>query len=593
MFIDPGFLAPYLALALIACVFATFLSERWPADIVAFTGAAAALALGLVGPEQVLAAIANPAPATIGAMFVLSAALVRTGALEALTAGLGRLSGSRPRLAVLLFFFAAAASSALVNNTPVVMVLIPVAAALARQVGSTPSRLLMPLSFMVILGGTVSMIGTSTNLLVDGMARDLQLAPFGLFEVAPLGLCVAAIGALFLAVAAPRLLPERQTMAAALDRRQGRSWLVNLTIPEGSPLLGSAPLEIAALKRGGSRVIDVIRADVSLRRDLGAVRLEPGDTVVVKTRETELMGFREGAAKGADLPGLTSGPVRRTRVMELLVVPGAKAAGRSLGTMHWRRRFGVYPLALHRHGGAVGGLEETRLVPGDTLLVEGAPSDLERLAEDQRLVLLSETAARGFRRGKAPIAIAVLLAVVGLAAFDVAPILSLALVGAAAVLATGCVDGEEGMGAVDGRLLLLIVSMLVIGAALDRSGAVAMIVDWLAPFLSAGNPLIALALVYIATSILTELVTNNAVAVLMVPISAGLAARLGVDPRPFLIAVMFAASASFATPIGYQTNTLVYNAGGYRFSDFLRVGLPMNIIVGAATILLIPLFWPL
>ncbi|WP_236638381.1 SLC13 family permease [Mangrovicoccus ximenensis] len=196
------------------------------------------------------------------------------------------------------------------------------------------------------------------------------------------------------------------------------------------------------------------------------------------------------------------------------------------------------------------------------------------------------------RRGKAPIAISVLLAVVGLAAFDLAPILSLALVGAAAVLATGCVDGEEGLASVDGRLLLLIVSMLVIGSALERSGAVAMIVDWLAPMLASGHPLIALALIYVVTSVLTELVTNNAVAVLMVPVAAGLADRLGVDPRPFLVAVMFAASASFATPIGYQTNTLVYNAGGYRFSDFLRVGLPMNLIAGAATVLLVPVFWP-
>ncbi|WP_138469404.1 SLC13 family permease [Poseidonocella sp. HB161398] len=594
MFFDPGFLAPFLALALIACVFATFLAERWPADIVAFTGAAAALALGLVGPDQVLAAIANPAPATIGAMFVLSAALVRTGALEALTAGLGRLSGRHPRLALLSFFLAAAGASALVNNTPVVMVLIPVAGALARQVGTVPSRLLMPLSFMVILGGTVSMIGTSTNLLVDGMSRSLGLEPFGLFEVAPLGLAVAAVGGLFLAVAAPRLLPERQSMAEALGRREGRSWLANLVIPAGSPMIGARPLEIAALKRGGSRVIDVVRADVSLRRDLAAVVLEPGDTIVVKTREVELMGFREGAAKGADLTGLSPAQARRSRVVEMLVAPGGRAVGRRLGTLGWRRRFGTYPLALHRRGGSVGaGLEDVPLMSGDTLLVEGAPADLERLAAEEKLILLSETAARGYRRGRAPVAVAVLLAVVGLAAANVAPILSLALVGAAAVLATGCVDGEEGLAAVDGRLLLLIVSMLVIGAALEQSGAVAMIVGWIAPFLSAGSPLIALALVYVATSVLTELVTNNAVAVLMVPIAAGLAQQLGVDPRPFLIAVMFAASASFATPIGYQTNTLVYNAGGYRFSDFLRVGLPMNIIAGLATVLLIPVFWPL
>ena len=186
-----------------------------------------------------------------------------------------------------------------------------------------------------------------------------------------------------------------------------------------------------------------------------------------------------------------------------------------------------------------------------------------------------------------------LFAVVILAALDLAPILALALIGAAVVLATGCVDADEGLAAVDGRLLLLIVSMLVIGAALDRTGAVRVIVDSVGPLLSARSPLLALALVYAVTSLLTELVTNNAVAVLMAPIAAGIAATLGVDPRPFLVAVMFGASASFATPIGYQTNTLVYNAGGYRFTDFLRLGLPMNVVVGLVTVVAIPMIWPL
>jgi di/tricarboxylate transporter len=238
-------------------------------------------------------------------------------------------------------------------------------------------------------------------------------------------------------------------------------------------------------------------------------------------------------------------------------------------------------------------LEDTPLAVGDTLLLEGSTDDLKRLTDDQRLTPVSASAARAFRRGKAPIAIAVLVSVVVLAALDVAPILALALIGAAIVLATGCVDADEGLAAVDGRLLLLIVSMLVIGAALDRTGAVELIVDAIAPFLAAGSPLIALALVYAVTSILTELVTNNAVAVLMVPIAAGIAVSIGVDPRPFLVAVMFGASASFATPIGYQTNTLVYNAGGYRFTDFLKVGLPMNVIAGCVTVFVIPLIWPL
>ncbi|MCU9848611.1 SLC13 family permease [Defluviimonas sp. WL0024] len=587
-------LTPLLALALLTAVFAAFIAERRPADVIAFLGATVALALGLVTTDDVMAAISNPAPATIGAMFVLSAALVRTGALEALMDVLGRISGTRPRLALVVFFAGAAGASALINNTPVVIVLIPVAIGLARQIGTAPSRLLMPLSYMVILGGTVTLIGTSTNLLVDGMAQDLGLVRFSLFEIAPLGILAAIGGGLFLAVAAPRLLPDRGAVIDTLSRQDRKTWLADLFIPDGSPLIGAVPTEIASLARGGGRVVDVIRGDVSLRRMVQDVRLAAGDILVVKTRDVELMGFREGVTRGAVIPGLETAQIRSAQAVELLVGPGSKAEGRSLARLRWRRRFGVYPLALHRKGETLGArFEDTPLAVGDTLLVEGAPEDMARLAEDQRLTELGPNKVRAFRHGKAPIAVAVLLAVVTLAALDVAPILTLALLGVGVVLATNCIEADEGLAAMDGRLLLLIVSMLVLGTALDRSGAVELVVGAVSPMLGAAGPFVALAIVYAFTSILTELVTNSAVAVLMVPIAAGIATSLGVDPRPFLVAVMFGASASFATPIGYQTNTLVYNAGGYRFTDFLKIGLPMNIIVGSLTVAAIPLFWPL
>ncbi len=592
MIADLGTFAPYAALLLLVAAFVLFVVEIRPAEVTAFCAAAAALALGLVDAGDVLAAIANPAPATIGALFVLSAALVRTGVLEAATDRLGRLADRRPTLAVAAFFAAAAAASAFMNNTPVVIVLIPVVIGLAARVGAAPSRLLMPLSFMVILGGTCTMIGTSTNLLVDGVARDLGLAHFDLFEIAPLGLIVAAVGGLFLAVAAPRLLPERRP--AGGDARAPRAWLAEVFIPVGSPFVGRRPEDIEELRRAGGRVVDVLRGDASLRRDLASTTLEAGDVVVVKTRDVELMGFRDGVARGAAIPGLEAAQARRSAVVEVVVGPNSRVVGRTLRALRWRRRYGVYPLALHREGETLGArLEEARLAPGDTLLIDGAPEDAARLVEEARLIPLNPLAARAFRRPKAPLALGVMAGVVGLAAFDVAPILPLALIGVAIVLVTGCVDADEGFGAMDGRLLLLVVSMLVLGAAMDRTGALALVVGWLSPALEGASPLLALALIYAFTSILTELATNNAVAVLMTPIAVGLATSLGFDPRPFVVAVMFAASASFATPIGYQTNTLVHNAGGYRFADFLRIGLPMNIVVGAATVLAIPLFWPL
>ena len=343
-------------------------------------------------------------------------------------------------------------------------------------------------------------------------------------------------------------------------------------------------------KRDGVPLVDVIRGDASLRRNLQEVSLKVGDRVVLRTQIAELLSLqRDNNLKRVDQVSAVE-----TTTVEALITPECKMVGRSLGQLRLRRRFGVYPLAVHRRSQNIGKqLDDLVVQVGDTLLLEGGSEDIQRLAQEMELVDLSRPAARAYRRGHAPVAVGALLGVVGLAAMGVAPIFLLTVLAVAAVLLLRAIDADEAFSFVDGRLLTLIFAMLAVGAALQASGAVELIVNMLVPLLSQMPPILMIWMLYLITSVLTELVSNNAVAVVITPIAIALAQALGVDPRPLVVAVMVAASASFATPIGYQTNMMVYGPGGYRFTDFMRVGIPLNLSIGLISSVMIPLIWPL
>jgi di/tricarboxylate transporter len=591
--IDINTLHQIIVFALLVLTFVAFAREWITPDLVALSVAAVLLATGILDTEEVLGVFSNAGVVTVAAMFVMSAALERTGVVEIMGDHVTRIVGSNWMAGALMLMGIAVFASAFINNTPVVVILTPVAIRLCQHLRIAPSKLLIPLSYAAIFGGTCTLIGTSTNLITDGISRRLGLEPFGIFEISGFGAIMAAIGVAYLVLVGFRLLPERQTVSGILAGQPERKFLTELIVSPGSSLIGLTIEETRLSNLPGARLLDVVRSDESLRDRLEGLRLEQGDRLLMKTDMSGLMDLRE--REDLNFAGqLQPVSTRQTRVFEGIVGPRSGFIDHFLAEFNLRRRYGLYILAVHRQGiNLRQKFDRVRMEVGDTILLEGPPEGIHRLAESGDIINLTEPEHVPVRRSKAPIAVGAVLAVVLLSAFELFPIAGIALIAAVVVVVSGCLDRDEAYRAIEWRILFLILGMLTLGLAMEKTGAVTRVAMAVVGMAGDMGPLLILSLVYLITSALTEVISNNAVAVVMTPIAVAVAAQLGVDPRAFVVAVMFGASASFATPIGYQTNTFVYGAGGYRYTDFIRVGLPLNLLFWAVATLLIPLFWPL
>jgi di/tricarboxylate transporter len=581
-----------------AVVFGTvvlFVTGKLRYDVIALCVLGALLILGLIRPEQALYGFASSATATVAAMFILSAGMVRTGLVQWLARHLDRLAGKGELRLVLVLCLVIAALSAFVVNTATVAIFIPVAIVLARARKISPARVLIPLSFASQFGGVCTLIGTSTNILVNSIAISRGMDAFGLFEFAPLGLIMSAAGIVYLLVAGHWLLPRRRKEIQQIDKYRLADYLAELRVTSKSPLAGKAWESSDAAEEQDLQLIKLLRGKTATWRPT-RTKIKSGDILLIHGDADRLISFRDkfklesqAEASLSDIQ-LSSDEVQ---LVEALVPPRSNLIGRSLRTSDFRRRFGLIALAVQRRGQILRDrLARIRLDGGDTLLLQGDKKGVDRLMRSSDLIVTNELTELYLRKDRAIIALLLLVAVVALAVLNIAPILVAAIIGAVGMVLGGCLTIEEAYQAIDWKVIFLLGGILPLGLAMEQSGAARWIVNGALGFSAFHGPLLVLAILYIITAVLTEIMSNNAAAVLLAPIALSLAAAMGINARPFLVAITFAASTSFATPVGYQTNTMVHAPGGYRFTDYTRVGGPLNLIFWGLAVLLIPMIWP-
>jgi di/tricarboxylate transporter len=586
-----------IVLVIILAAVILFITETIPIDLVAISAMSLLLITGILSPEEALRGFGDDATITIAAMFILSAGLFRTGLISYIGRDVVKLFHKNFWLAIILMMLLVGILSGFINNTPIVAIFLPVLLQVSRETDISASKLLMPLSFASIFGGICTLIGTSTNIVVSSITVQYGQPAFSMFEFTHLGLLFFAAGIIYMIIFGIPILSKKKETANLTGAYNLNNYLTEIIIQENSSVIGSKIKDSTLYKNMDIDILEIIRGDERIflpslnetLREKDILRVKCNIENIKEIQEKEGIILKAGSKQSEE----EATESKKNSLIEAVIAPHSVFIGKTLKQINFKGRFNATALAIRHRGRVMNeNISTTKLIAGDALIIEINEENLERLKSNQSFVVISEVETPTFIKAKIAIAVTIIAGVVITATTGIFPIVVSALIGAVLLVITRCISLEHAYRSVDWQIILLLAGSFALGTALEKTGAARLLSEnIISIFGSAGNFAI-LSIFYIITLVLTEVMSNNATAVLITPIALVTAASLGVDPRPFLITVMFAASLAFMSPVGYQTHLLIYNPGRYKYLDFLKVGTPLNILFWLMATFLIPMFFP-
>jgi di/tricarboxylate transporter len=587
----------WIVTAILIATLALLISEKFPVDLTAIGIVVALAATGILNPAEAVQGFANPAVITVAAMFAVSRAMIRTGAVGFIGEKVLSTSKGNPALAQILILLIVAIASAFINNTPVVVLFIPVILTLSCELGTSPSQMLIPISYASILAGTSTLIGTSTNIIVSDLSAMYGYGELTMFELAPLGVPIAVIGILMIYLLGPRLLPNQHRPVCELANAGNRLYLAELSIPRGSALVDQDPAIAMEENYPSVRVSELIRYTHIFYPGRDDIRIAADDLLLVKGTATDLVAILQDEIAELSPPGkhLDFGLSENgALIVELIITPQSSLRGARLVDTRLIKDPRIQVIAIERSGlhYTEQTLQDIRMRLGDIILVRCSEERLDEMRGDPDFIIVENVHHEIVYERKAPLATAIFAGMVLAATTGLADIMVCAITAVFLMILSGCLQLRDVYRAMQGGVLLLIAGTIALGMAMDKTGTSRLYAETFIGLFEGMDIRLILAAFILLTSFSTQVLSNNATAVLLLPIAISTGLGLGVNPKPFIMAVCFGASACFATPIGYQTNLLVYGPGGYRFSDYLKLGIPLNILVLLMGSIFIPMFWP-